>query len=268
MPQQDAGDDHARDSAAARPRCRRCRPRPGFRRRRAAAGRSACGRRTQQVSGTASEREIDQEVVAARSASRRSGRGPARRASASAPGRSIGRKRAAARQLRRLAALPEPGVGRGARSRPAARKLMRDAGDDLVAAMGDRGEAVHQRRARPRRRSPAKSPSQAEPVTGATAAAAKAPTSILPSSPMSKMPARSENRPARQARSSGVDEPDRRRRAATMSVEAIQSRVRHAAAAEPRRGAKQRCDRGAEHVLQRAGEQDDQALDDDDHVAA
>ena len=35
-------------------------------------------------------------------------------------------------------------------------------------------------------------PSQAEPVTAATAPAAKAPTSILPSRPMSKMPERSE----------------------------------------------------------------------------
>ena len=51
---------------------------------------------------------------------------------------------------------------------------------------------------------PAKSPIQAEPVTAETAPAAKAAASILPSRPMSKMPARSEKRPARQASSSGV----------------------------------------------------------------
>ena len=52
---------------------------------------------------------------------------------------------------------------------------------------------------------PASSPSQTEPVTEAIAAEKKAAISILPSSPMSKIPARSENRPARQASSSGVD---------------------------------------------------------------
>ena len=39
---------------------------------------------------------------------------------------------------------------------------------------------------------PARSPIQAEPVTAAKAPAAKAAASILPSRPMSKMPARSE----------------------------------------------------------------------------
>ena len=41
-------------------------------------------------------------------------------------------------------------------------------------------------------RMPARSPIQAEPVTAAKAPAAKAAASILPSRPMSKMPARSE----------------------------------------------------------------------------
>ena len=51
---------------------------------------------------------------------------------------------------------------------------------------------------------PASSPSQTLPVMVATAAEPKAPTSILPSSPMSTTPERSDHRPARQARISGV----------------------------------------------------------------
>jgi hypothetical protein len=51
---------------------------------------------------------------------------------------------------------------------------------------------------------PASSPSQTDPVSAATAPEAIAAASILPSSPMSKMPERSENKPARQANNSGV----------------------------------------------------------------
>ena len=51
---------------------------------------------------------------------------------------------------------------------------------------------------------PANSPTQTEPLIEAMAAEKKAAASILPSSPMSKMPARSLNNPARQASSKGV----------------------------------------------------------------
>ena len=51
---------------------------------------------------------------------------------------------------------------------------------------------------------PAKSPNQTDPVVAAIAAERKAAASILPSRPMSKIPARSENNPARQAKSNGV----------------------------------------------------------------
>ncbi|OIQ70429.1 hypothetical protein GALL_479590 [mine drainage metagenome] len=51
---------------------------------------------------------------------------------------------------------------------------------------------------------PAIRPSHADPVTEATAADMNAATSILPSSPISNTPERSENSPARQASSKGV----------------------------------------------------------------
>ena len=51
---------------------------------------------------------------------------------------------------------------------------------------------------------PLAKPIQTEPVNAATAAEKKAAASILPSNPMSKMPARSENNPAKQAKSNGV----------------------------------------------------------------
>ena len=51
---------------------------------------------------------------------------------------------------------------------------------------------------------PAKSPNQTDPVVAAIAADKNAAASIFPSRPMSKIPARSENNPARQASSSGV----------------------------------------------------------------
>ena len=51
---------------------------------------------------------------------------------------------------------------------------------------------------------PARSPSQTEPVIAAKAAEKKAAASILPSRPMSKMPALSEKSPARQAKRSGI----------------------------------------------------------------
>ena len=51
---------------------------------------------------------------------------------------------------------------------------------------------------------PASTPSHTLPVKVAAAAEANAPTRILPSSPMSTTPERSDHRPARQARMSGM----------------------------------------------------------------
>ena len=51
---------------------------------------------------------------------------------------------------------------------------------------------------------PAARPNHAEPVSAATAPALIAAISILPSSPMSKIPARSEYNPASPASSNGV----------------------------------------------------------------
>ena len=52
---------------------------------------------------------------------------------------------------------------------------------------------------------PAASPTQALPLASAVAADAKAAASIFPSRPMSKMPARSDQSPARQAKISGTE---------------------------------------------------------------
>lgn len=67
-----------------------------------------------------------------------------------------------------------------------------DAEDDLVAAMGDRGETVHQREKSTAVATAAPRPTRDEPVTAAAEAPAKVPASILPSSPVSMTPARSE----------------------------------------------------------------------------
>src|SRR5579871_5177232 len=115
-------------------------------------------------------------------------------------------------------------------------------------------------------RMPASSPSQTLPVKVATTADPKAPTRILPSSPMSTTPERSDHRPARHARINGV--PSRMPEAKT-TMNALKRSI--AAPSDRRRGGaprEQHRDRTAEHVLERAREQDHEALDDDDHVAA
>src|ERR1700733_8489867 len=114
---------------------------------------------------------------------------------------------------------------------------------------------------------PAKSPSHTLPVNVAAAAEANAPTRILPSSPMSTMPERSDQRPAKQARMSGTA---RRMPEAKTTTKASN----HSMAYRPSDGRlrraprKQGRDGTAEHVLERAGEQHNEALDHDDHVAA
>src|ERR1700722_11403396 len=114
---------------------------------------------------------------------------------------------------------------------------------------------------------PANSPSHTLPVNVAAAAEANAPTRILPSSPMSTMPERSDQRPAKQARMSGTA---RRMPEAKTTMKALN----HSMLARPSDGRlcraprEQGRDRAAEHVLKRAGEQHDESLDHDDHVAA
>src|SRR3984885_10981910 len=114
---------------------------------------------------------------------------------------------------------------------------------------------------------PATSPSHTLPVNVAAAAEANAPTRILPSSPMSTMPERSDQRPAKQARMSGTA---RRMPEAKTTMKALN----HSMLARPSDGRlcraprEQGRDRAAEHVLKRAGVQHDESLDHDDHVAA
>src|SRR5271163_668827 len=114
---------------------------------------------------------------------------------------------------------------------------------------------------------PPSSPSQTLPVKVATAAEPNAPTRILPSRPMSTTPERSDHRPARQARINGV--PSRMPEAKT-TMNALKRSIVLRPSDRRRGGAprQQHGDRTAEHVLERAREQDHQALDDDDHVAA
>src|SRR5271155_3213016 len=111
---------------------------------------------------------------------------------------------------------------------------------------------------------PPRSPSQTLPVKVATAAEPKAPTRILPSRPMSTTPERSDHRPARQARISGV--PSRMPESKTTMNALNRSIALRASDRRRRRAAReQHRDRTAEHVLERAGEQHHKALDDDDH---
>src|SRR5215467_12242204 len=115
---------------------------------------------------------------------------------------------------------------------------------------------------------PAARPTHAEPVTAAVAAAANAETSILPSSPMSTIPERSAKRPPSAASTSG---------AAPRAVAAASSaRTRRLSLIPPfssalgarlRRPAEERVERRAQRVLEGAADQDDQPLDDHDHVA-
>src|ERR1700677_2285229 len=114
---------------------------------------------------------------------------------------------------------------------------------------------------------PASRPSHTLPVNVATAAEAKAPTRILPSSPMSTMPERSDQRPAKQARMSGTA---RRMPEAKTTMKALNhSMGRHPSDGRLCRAPREQGrDRASEHVLKRTGEQHHQALDHDDHIAA
>src|SRR5271157_2030537 len=113
---------------------------------------------------------------------------------------------------------------------------------------------------------PTASPAQTLPVKVAPTSEPKAPTRILPSRPMSTTPERSDHRPARQARISGmasrIPEAKTTIKASNHSIVASSDRRLRCPPREQRR------DRPAEHVLERAGEQHDEALNDHDHVAA
>ena len=123
--------------------------------------------------------------------------------SAHASDRQVDRPEAfACRSGRRRPPWPVPRLRqRGAE--PDEHDVDRGTGDHLVAAIRDAGIAVHHRETIANKK-PAASPTQAEPVSAAAAAAAKAAASILPSKPISTTPERSENRPARAARTSGA----------------------------------------------------------------
>src|SRR5512140_3549798 len=115
-------------------------------------------------------------------------------------------------------------------------------------------------------------PSQTEPVIAATAPAAKAAPNILPSRPISTMPARSQKSPPSAARTSGVAW----RKVAASSETAWMRRsslisalsTRSAACGRGQGGGRQQPgERAADETLERAAEQDDQPLDDDDELA-
>src|SRR5215211_3971103 len=105
---------------------------------------------------------------------------------------------------------------------------------------------------------PAPRPIQAECVTPATTADAKAATSILPSSPISTTPARSDQSPARHAARSGTDSLSAESRIVTAM--SMASRLREL---RPREGARHQT---PEESVERAREQDDDASDHHHHV--
>src|SRR4051794_3457910 len=114
-------------------------------------------------------------------------------------------------------------------------------------------------------------PSQTGPVTAATAPAAKAAPSILPSRPISTMPARSQKSPPRAASTSGVAW--RKVAASSDTVWMRRSSLMAFSIPSPAcgrgqgGGRQQTRKRAAEQILERAAEQDDQPLNDDDEFA-
>src|SRR6185436_19077821 len=118
---------------------------------------------------------------------------------------------------------------------------------------------------------PAASPSHAEPVTAAVAAAANAEASILPSSPMSTTPDRSEKSPPSAASTSGAaprivaaTRSARRTSVSLIGSSAVAARSRprlgSGAAAEPG------LDGAPQRVFERAADENDEPLDHHDHV--
>ena len=224
-------------SAARRPRCRRCRPRPGSRRPRAGAGRSGSWPRT-----NAGERHRQ--------------RAPGRRGAEWPKKADRPECAAAAVERRRAAALRRTRHCRATAVSPAASMLIATPETIWLPRWVMRGEAVHEREGDARPAMPASKPDQARCRRRcAAAAAAKAAASILPSSPMSTTPERSDHSPARQARSSGIDEPqgrvERARRGCRESIvsrplaeRAARDRARHERGGTARRARRRTGSRG------------------------
>src|SRR5215471_6863093 len=105
---------------------------------------------------------------------------------------------------------------------------------------------------------PQRSASQAEPVTAATEAAAKAAASILPSSPISTMPERSESSPAMAHRIRGVESRSAAARVWSSMAGSISGLPQGPAAAREKH--EQRLQPGAAEMRERAREQDHQPL--------
>src|SRR3546814_5371479 len=118
---------------------------------------------------------------------------------------------------------------------------------------------------------PAPSASQAEPVTAAVLAAAKAASSFFPSRLMSRTPERSENSPDMAQNTSGVatrsgaskENTRLSRKSATARLAFLRGGTLQAGS-QPQVAA---LDRTLHHEGQRAGEQDDQALNGHHHLA-
>ena len=90
--------------------------------------------------------DIDQHDYDRRSALHKSAREPAHRRTISAPGSVSDLKRASPdSNCRRAAALMEPGLAQDSAVRAGGEEIDGDAGNDLVAALGDGGKAVNQR---------------------------------------------------------------------------------------------------------------------------
>src|SRR5215469_6444481 len=112
---------------------------------------------------------------------------------------------------------------------------------------------------------PQASASQAEPVTAATDAAAKAAASIFPSSPISTMPERSDSSPAMAQRISGVESRSAAAKVRRRSSGSTSCLLEGGAPA--REQGEQRLEPGAAEMRERAGEEYHQPLDDCHHVA-
>ena len=108
---------------------------------------------------------------------------------------------------------------------------------------------------------PARRPIQAESDAYAAAAAAKAATSILPSSPISTTPERSDHKPARQAARSGIDSRSDESKMVTRSPRSMAQ----ALATLDRRSILRH--ETPEQAVESAREQDDDAADHHHHVA-
>src|ERR1700757_1405244 len=112
---------------------------------------------------------------------------------------------------------------------------------------------------------PAASATQAESHSAATVAAAKALASILPSRPISMMPERSEKSPASAPRISGVATRKVALRISTTMAKASSTSGAPQFSRPPFQRGKEALEPGPAELRQRAGKQDHQPLDHDDH---